>query len=591
MRVKGRAFALLLAGLLLVTGCTSDPTPSTSPAADPLASPGLAAPDASTPSPSPSPAPPASPSPPRSPATGSVDVAGGTVAVPGGASITVPRGALKKPATATIAAQAPPAEPTDAWPADAVGAVWSIDLGGDELKKPITLTIPYDAAALPSDQEPGSILLAYRDDDTGRWIPVPSTVDPVAHTLTASVTHLSTWGPFTINWDYWIAFIGKVASANLTDLLGAVQTAATKCATSDGVFKVSNGATNDLLKGCIRKVVSGEATIGVTNMRAIWLAVRSPASGDDRVTGPGDTVTFKTGGAKLAQPVVASARMTEEAFWHQLVDLLVRLLPGSEEFSKAGSYSVLVGDLVVAQKALWGSSQAWDKYRAGDATGAAEEIFAVLTGETFLTTFVKAAIAAGQEYGWPELSKLTPKLLSRIFLGANLAVLIGTLVAWDIQFLFGPSYGEVRVTWLGPPPKPAGVTVSARGPGHSIDCYEGFCGYTPSGGPSPWRLTWKDVAGEEGYRVYSAAKAWYGSDDPDECVVIIDGPPRLIAKLPADTTSVSGTWTAEGKGTKASPYVTGSTYYVEAVNSAGASKRGASKTVWYIDTVGECVSP
>ena len=440
-------------------------------------------------------------------------------------------------------------------------------------------------------QEPGSILLAYRDDDTGRWIPVPSTVDPVAHTLTASVTHLSTWGPFTINWDYWIAFIGKVVSANLTDLLGAVQTAATKCATSDGVFKVSNGATNDLLKGCIRKVVSGEATIGVTNMRAIWLAVRSPASGDDRVTGPGDTVTFKTGGAELAQPVVASARMTEEAFWHQLVDLLVRLLPGSEEFSKAGSYSVLVGDLVVAQKALWGSSQAWDKYRAGDATGRGGGDLRgphrrdlpddVRQGSHRCRTGVRVAGAL----------QAHPEAAFPIFLGANLAVLIGTLVAWDIQFLFGPSYGEVRVTWLGPPPKPAGVTVSARGPGHSIDCYEGFCGYTPSGGPSPWRLTWKDVAGEEGYRVYSAAKAWYGSDDPDECVVIIDGPPRLIAKLPADTTSVSGTWTGGGEGDEGSPYVTGSTYYVEAVNSAGASKRGASKTVWYIDTVGECASP
>ena len=150
--------------------------------------------------------------------TGSVDVAG-TVAAPGGASITVPKGALKKPATATIAAQAPPAGPTDDWPADAVGAAWSVDLGSDKLKKPITLTIPYDPAMLPEGQDAGSILLAYRDGDTERWIPVPSTVDPVAHTVTASVTHLSTWGAFTINWDYWIAFIGKAASGNLTDLL------------------------------------------------------------------------------------------------------------------------------------------------------------------------------------------------------------------------------------------------------------------------------------------------------------------------------------------------------------------------------------
>ena len=61
--------------------------------------------------------------------------------------------------------------------------------------------------------------------------------------------------------------------------------------------------------------------------------------------------------------------------------------------------------------------------------------------------------------------------------------------------------GTRTISFEAAPPKPAGVTISARGSGHSIDCFEGFCGYEPPGGPSPWRLTWKDGAGEDGYRV------------------------------------------------------------------------------------------
>ena len=358
-RVTGRAFTLLLAAALIITGCSPDPSPSPtpSPAVDPVPSQALAPPDASTPSPSPSPAPSARPTPLPSPVTGSVDGAGGTVKVPGGASITVPKGALKKPATATIAAEAPPAGPADDWPADAVGAAWSVDLGGTKLRKPITLTIPYDPERLPAGEDASSILLAYRDGDTERWIPVPSTVDPVAHTVTASVTHLSTWGAFTINWDYWIAFIGKAASGNLTDLLEAAQTLTTKCETSDGGFKVNNGESMGLIKGCIRKVADGEATIGVTNMRAIWFAYQPPQGHDD-VIGPGDTVKFRAGGT-LGQPLRAYAKMTEYAFWYQTIDLVVRCLPGSDQFTRLGTYGALIGDLVVALKALWSSSQAW----------------------------------------------------------------------------------------------------------------------------------------------------------------------------------------------------------------------------------------
>ncbi len=537
-RVRGRALTLLFAAVLVVTGCNADPGPSADSASSPPPSAALSPAALEPSSPSPSPVQTASPSPTPSPlpATAAIGAAGGTVAVDGGAEITVPKGALKKTATATIAAQPAPAGPTDDWPADAVGPTWSIELGGAKLKKPVTISVPYEPGALLAGQDPASIVLAYRDGDTGRWIIVPSAVDPVTHTVTAEVTHLSDWGLFTVNWDYWIAFIGKAASGNLTDLLEAVGTLTTECETDDGVFEVSNKAANKLLKGCIRKVVDGRATIGVTNLRAIWLAIRSPASGGDDVAGPGDTITFKTGGAKPAQPVIASARMTETAFWYQLADLLVRLLPGGDELTKAASYTRMLAPLAEVVKRAFAGTQAYEKAKAGDGAAAVEALYEVLTGEGFLTDFAFAVVRVGQEYKIGHLKELTPKLLSKILLAANLVVLIGTLLAWDVQFLFGPSYGEVRVRWLVPPSPPTAVADSVQGTwsggfSHTVTwrqptsggppaSFEFYGGYHDTPGPGcefyTWPTPFKTVDGEARRMTYKESAV-----ETDGCLLII----------------------------------------------------------------------
>ena len=163
-----------------------------------------------------------------------------------------------------------------------------------------------------------------------------------------------------------------------------------------------------LIKGCIRKVADGEATIGVTNMRAIWFAYQPPQGHDD-VIGPGDTVKFRAGGT-LGQPLRAYAKMTEYAFWYQTIDLVVRCLPGSDQFTRLGTYGALIGDLVVALKALWSSSQAWERFEAGDLAGAAEEVGRVLTDESFLTVLAQVAAKVGKTYGVPE-SPSSPRSL------------------------------------------------------------------------------------------------------------------------------------------------------------------------------------
>jgi hypothetical protein len=354
--------------------------------------------------------------------------------------------------------------PSAAWPARAVGLSWTIDAGGAKLAKPVTLTLPYNASALPAGTDPSEVMLAYLDAASGRWIPVPATVDPAAHTISASVSHLSTWAPFTINWDYWLGFIGKVATGNLTDLLGALETLTTACAEkSPQGFTVDNGATNGMIKGCVQKVANGQATIGVTNMRAISFALSGSGldSGAGSILDAGDTVTFTAGGTKLAQPLVAAASLSPLALGYQLTDITLRLLPGSDVFTKAGSYAKVLKAIATAEANVWTSAQILDKLTKNprDVAGAAEEAFSLMTDHSFLGVFAAAAVAAGQKYGVPYLSALTPARLNQLILAMNLLVLDTTVLSWDVQY-FLAGYGEVKVTWTVPPAAPTGVTLT-----------------------------------------------------------------------------------------------------------------------------------
>jgi murein DD-endopeptidase MepM/ murein hydrolase activator NlpD len=149
--------------------------------------------------------------------------------------------------------------------------------------------------------------------------------------------------------------------------------------------------------------------------------------------------------------------------------------------------------------------------------------------------------------------------------------------------------GTRSVTFDAPPPQPTGVVVAALGAGNSIDCSPDRCDYNPSeGNPSPWRLTWKSVTGATGYRVYVAYSGWYAPQGDICNLQPITMPRHFLANVGAGRSSLDGTWTASGSGTKADPVVMGSTYYVVALNAAGSSKASASRQIWYLQNVPEC---
>ena len=500
--------AMAVALMVVVVACGSTPAPTASPAAVPV--------ETTSPTPTPIPTPPPSPTatPLPSPVTSSIPADGGTLAVPGGAALVVPKGVLKAAASATIMAATTAAVPTDAWPADAVGLSWKVDLGGAKLAKPVTLTLPYDPSLLPAETAPSDLLLAYADPASGTWVPVPATVDPATHTVRASVSHLSTWALFTINWDYWMGFIAKVASGNLTDLLGAVATLTTKCLEKSGGFVVDNSGANGMIKGCVQKVVNGKATIGVTNLKLVSFGLSGGAldAGSGSILDGGDTVTFTAGGTKLDQPLVAQASLSPMVLGYQLTDLVLRLLPGSDVFTKAGSYARVLKAIVTAEGKIWASAKIYDKLtkKPRDVAGAAEEAFKLLTDASFLGVVVKAAIAVGQKEGIPYFSTLTTARLNQVMLAANLAVLDATVLAWDVQY-FLAAFGQVKVTWAMPPAAPTNLSMTFKEfdtcPPQTLKTWDGGV-LDPSWGCDRYVVSWKAPAGVSSYHLYGCVNGF-----------------------------------------------------------------------------------
>jgi hypothetical protein len=110
---------------------------------------------------------------------------GGTVTTPDGVVIDVPQGALAAETLITVARAPNP-------PSGAVGPVFELGPDGTQFSQPVTLTIPYDPAALGSTS-PGDLMIATYG--SGGWSGQGwALVDTGSDTVTAFVMHFSRWG-------------------------------------------------------------------------------------------------------------------------------------------------------------------------------------------------------------------------------------------------------------------------------------------------------------------------------------------------------------------------------------------------------------
>jgi len=112
-------------------------------------------------------------------------------------SLTIPRGTIvldedrNPPSTLTSDVDvSPPSLPEG----DVIiGSAYDFGPPGVTFAPPMTLTWGYDPDTLPEGVAAGNLVAAYYDEDAGEWLELPYTVDPVTHTITASVSHFTTF--------------------------------------------------------------------------------------------------------------------------------------------------------------------------------------------------------------------------------------------------------------------------------------------------------------------------------------------------------------------------------------------------------------
>jgi hypothetical protein len=91
-----------------------------------------------------------------------------------------------------------------------IGLAYDFGPDGATFNPPITLTITYDPALIPAGVAEENLVIAWWHAETGEWVNLDSVVDPVTNTITATVSHFTT---FTV-----LAYIHP-AVITTTDLL------------------------------------------------------------------------------------------------------------------------------------------------------------------------------------------------------------------------------------------------------------------------------------------------------------------------------------------------------------------------------------
>ena len=84
----------------------------------------------------------------------------------------------------------PPPPPENA---SIIGLAYDFEPKGATFNPPIEVEYTYDPDDLPGGVAEENLVLAYYDEDKGEWVELPSTVDLVTHTITASVSHFTTF--------------------------------------------------------------------------------------------------------------------------------------------------------------------------------------------------------------------------------------------------------------------------------------------------------------------------------------------------------------------------------------------------------------
>jgi hypothetical protein len=78
-----------------------------------------------------------------------------------------------------------------------LGQVYDFGPDGATFDQPVTITLAYDPDLLPGGLTESDLIISWYDVEKGEWVVLETTVDPVSHTVSASVTHFTAFAVMT----------------------------------------------------------------------------------------------------------------------------------------------------------------------------------------------------------------------------------------------------------------------------------------------------------------------------------------------------------------------------------------------------------
>lgn len=333
--------------------------------------------------------------------------------------------------------------------ATAVGQAFNVDLGDQQLAKPVTLEIAFDPEMLPEDTPAEVTFLAYYDDEAGGWIPVGGRVDEERNALIIETDHLSWWNKFSWNWDAWIAVLKKLLSLRITDWIEAVNLLTEKCERQTSTITVDESKANNIVQGCVTKEDPSAPELRVVNLKSFHIGVSAAPDGPGYpvaiTLAPGEAARF-TANTADTPPAVVFADFTEEAMWTFVASLALRMLPSGEDVPGEGLRFIAEG--LKLENSTVELSKALDQ---GDARKAAEAFYELITSDTFIETLVKRAVQYGQDHGLSMMAKWTQAGVRKVFLAVGASDVI--ISAWDFVWnYFLNNHSQVAFNWVVPTP-------------------------------------------------------------------------------------------------------------------------------------------
>lgn len=377
---------------------------------------------------------------------------GGSATLADEVVLRIPAGALQDDTTITITRE------SDESPAlgeleggEPVGDSFNIDLGGQELTKPVALEIAYDPGRLLENGPEDVVFLAFYDEEAEKWIPVGGQVDQERRVVIVETNRLSLWKPWEWNWDAWIAVLKKTLSLKLSNWIDAVRLLAGDCAVSGEHTSVDASRSNKVIQGCIEKDDPSSPQFRVVNLKSFFLGISPAPDGpgypSPSLLGPGDAARF-TASASDTPPAAVYADFTEAAMWRFIVGLAARMLPLGDEIPNEGLAFIAEG-----LQRVMSAEEVSKALKSGDAAAAAEAVIALMTSDTFIEKFTELAAEYGEKNGLDMMKKWTKAGIKQVFLAVAAADVIFSSTDFLANYFFS-NRSEVAFSWATPTPTP-----------------------------------------------------------------------------------------------------------------------------------------